>query len=70
MHFIENSCYIYNLCKKYMTTIKKLNDIEEHHDPLDSYFECINLCSWVGGEDIECVSRCVEVHLKEGSKQL
>ncbi len=37
----------------------------EEHDSLDSYFECITACSWVGGEDVECVSRCVEVHLKQ-----
>ncbi len=37
----------------------------EERDALDSYFECITACSWIGGEDVECVSRCVEVHLKE-----
>ena len=39
--------------------------LTEEGDALDSYFECITACSWIGGEDIECVSRCVEVHLKE-----
>ena len=38
---------------------------EEKRDALDSYFECITACSWVGGEDVECVTRCVEVHLKQ-----
>ena len=33
-------------------------------DNFDSYFECISECSWVGGEDVECVTRCVEIHLK------
>ena len=37
---------------------------EGERDPLDSYFECITACSWVGGEDVECVTRCVEIHLK------
>ena len=37
----------------------------EEHDALDSYFECITACSWIGGEDVECVTRCVEVHLKD-----
>ena len=37
---------------------------EGKHDHLDTYFECISACSWVGGEDVECVTRCVEVHLK------
>ena len=34
-------------------------------DAFDSYFECITACSWVGGEDVECVTRCMEVHLKK-----
>ena len=38
---------------------------EGERDPLDSYFKCITACSWVGGEDIECVTRCVEIHLKD-----
>ncbi len=36
------------------------------HDAIDSYFECITACS-VEGEGMECVTRCVEVHLKEDS---
>ena len=40
-------------------------DREGKRDPLDSYFECITACSWVGGEDVECVTRCVEMHLKD-----
>ena len=35
----------------------------EAHDALDTYFECITACTWVGGEDIECVTRCLEIHL-------
>ena len=38
---------------------------EGERDPLDSYFECITACSWIGGEDVECVTRCVEIHLKD-----
>mgnify|MGYP001313883921 CR=1 FL=1 len=52
-----------------MTYTHTLLETEEHHDPLDSYFECINSCSWFGGEDVECVTRCVEVHLKQGNDQ-
>jgi len=37
----------------------------DKRDHLDTYFECISACSWVGGEDVECVTRCVEVHLKD-----
>ena len=44
-------------------------DLEEKRDPLDSYFECITACSWVGGEDVACVTRCVELHLKEGVQE-
>ena len=40
-------------------------ETEVRRDPLDSYFECITACSWVGGEDVECVTRCVEMHLKD-----
>ncbi len=36
----------------------------DEKDALDSYFECITSCSWLGGEDVECVTKCVEVHLK------
>ncbi len=36
----------------------------QEHDAIDSYFECITACS-LEGEDIECVTRCVEFHLKE-----
>ena len=40
-------------------------DLEGKPDNLDNYFECISACSWVGGEDVECVTRCIEVHLKD-----
>ena len=36
-------------------------------DNIDSYFECISECSIVDGHQ-ECVTRCVEVHLKGVSK--
>jgi len=39
---------------------------EGEQDPLDLYFECITACSWVVGEDVECVTRCVEIYLKDG----
>ena len=35
----------------------------EERDAIDTYFECITACS-LNGEDIECTTRCVEVHLK------
>ena len=36
-------------------------------DTLDSYFECISECSIIDGHQ-ECITRCVEVHLKGGNK--
>ena len=36
-------------------------------DNLDSYFDCITECKILDGHK-ECVTRCVEVHLKGGNK--
>ncbi len=47
-----------------MSNLKEVQ-VADERDSFDSYFECITACSWVGGEDVECVSRCVEVHLKD-----
>ena len=35
-------------------------------DTIDSYFECISECSIVDGRK-ECITQCVEVHLKGGN---
>ena len=32
-------------------------------DDINSYFECITACSIVDGHQ-ECVTRCIEIHLK------
>ena len=32
-------------------------------DSINSYFECITACSIVDGHQ-ECITRCVEIHLK------
>ena len=32
-------------------------------DSIDSYFECISECTLVNGNQ-ECVTRCIEIHLK------
>ena len=32
-------------------------------DAVDSYFECITACS-LGDDGVDCVTKCVEVHLK------
>ena len=36
-------------------------------DTIDSYFECISECSILDDHQ-ECITRCVEVHLKGGYK--
>ena len=36
-------------------------------DTIDSYFECISECSIINGHQ-ECITKCVEVHLKGGYK--
>ena len=36
-------------------------------DTIDSYFECISECSIVNGQQ-ECITRCVEIHLKGENK--
>ncbi len=34
-------------------------------DNIDSYFECISECFIVNGQQ-ECITRCIEIHLKGG----
>ena len=36
-------------------------------DSINSYFECITECSIVDGHQ-ECITRCLEVHLKGGDQ--
>ena len=36
-------------------------------DNIDLYFECISECSIIDGHQ-ECITRCVEVHLKGSFK--
>mgnify|MGYP001075571611 FL=1 len=43
--------------------VDELNRREER-DAIDSYFECITACS-LDDAGVECVTKCVEVHLKE-----
>lgn len=37
--------------------------LDTEHDAIDEYFECVTACS-IGDEGVECVTQCVEVHLK------
>ena len=39
------------------------------HDAIDEYFECVTACS-IGDEGVECVTQCVEVHLKREAESL
>ena len=34
-------------------------------DQIDSYFECISECCIINGHK-ECITRCVEIYLKDG----
>ena len=45
------------------TTEIEMTNTEES-DAVDSYFECITACS-LGEEGVDCVTKCVEVHLKD-----
>ena len=40
----------------------QVNESEER-DAIDSYFDCVTACS-IDEKGIDCVTRCVEVHLK------
>ena len=39
----------------------------EESDAVDSYFECITACS-LDEEGVECVTRCVDIHLKDDTE--
>ena len=46
-----------------MTANSDASIAQEGMDAIDTYFECVNACS-LGNEGIECVTQCVQVHLK------
>ena len=37
-------------------------------DSIDSYFECVTACG-ITSEGSECVTRCIEVHLKQEDRR-
>ena len=47
-----------------MPNAQEIMEKEERRDALDSYFECITACS-LDEAGVECVTRCVDIHLKE-----
>ena len=38
--------------------------LRDDNDAVDSYFECITACS-IGEDRVGCITKCVDVHLKE-----
>jgi len=43
-------------------------DVVIKRDAIDEYFECITACS-IGNEGIQCITQCVEIHLKNEIEQ-
>ena len=37
---------------------------KQNRDAYDSFFECMTTCYSLEGEDIECVTQCVALHLQ------
>ena len=60
-----NSCYISipNKSNNIMNDSFVSTNQNIEIDSINSYFECITECSIVDGHQ-ECISRCIEVHLK------
>ncbi len=46
-----------------MTNKEKCAESTNDRDAIDTYFECVTACS-LNKEDVECTTKCVEVHLK------
>ena len=51
-----------------MTKVDEDYQIKRNADTFDNYFECITSCSWIGGEDIECVTRCISMHIHDDNE--
>ncbi len=45
-----------------------IEEVSIENDAIDEYFECITACS-LGDDGIQCVTQCIEVHLKEEPKK-
>ena len=45
-----------------------MQDVDIEHDAIDEYFECIIACS-VGDDGMQCITECIEAHLKEEAKK-
>ena len=62
-----NSCYISipNKSNNIMNDSFVSSNQNTEIDSINSYFECITECS-IGDGHQECITRCLEVHLKGG----
>ena len=45
----------------------EMQDVNIEHDAIDEYFECITACS-IGDDGMQCITKCIEVNLKEEAK--
>ena len=52
---------------KVLQVMSNTQEINENLDEFDAFYECITACYGLAGEDIECVTECVSVHLKNES---
>ncbi len=43
-------------------------EVDIERDAIDDYFECITACS-IDNEGMQCITQCVEVHLKKEIEQ-
>ncbi len=43
------------------------NSCSDSGDTLDTYYKCITSCSWIGGEDPDCVTKCLDLHLNKNN---
>ena len=46
----------------------EMQDVDIEHDAIDEYFECITACS-LGSDGMQCITQCIEVHLKKEAKK-
>ena len=59
--------YLYSKYKNYMNNSVSSNKPNKEVDSINSYFECITECSIFDGHQ-ECITRCLEIHLKGGEQ--
>ncbi len=50
-----------------MNNLNVSNNQNKEIDSINSYFECITECNILDGHQ-ECITRCLEIHLKGGNQ--